>query len=500
MCSVCCGTNVRLVETDRVLGMSSLFEVVCNDCKTVVMSQHTSQSVVNGRAYDINDRFVYSCKSNGVDYEQACSFISDLNLSLPIHRTSYFAKLGKLATACSTALEEHFRIIRNIVKEEYIKLEELSADTDKVDIAVSYDGTWQKRGYSSHNGVFVAIDILTGYVVDFQVMSNLCQVCDKGPRKDDSGYDEFWEKHREVCKKNHDGSSGAMEMEAAKIIWQRSVAGPLRYTTMLSDGDSAAYDAVAKLKVYGDASVRKEECVNHVAKRVTTYLNKLKDELKNSKTKISGKDLLTAELIKSLQSYYRNAIKLNKGKIDAMEKAILATPYHITSDESHPQHDYCPDNSWCWYKNPSMTPSRPALPNAMLNVILPVYKRLSDRKLLERCKRVATQNTNECFNGEIWRRCPKTQWCGKRAVTIGATMAAMVFNSGRTELFRIQKAFGLSVGEKVLKHAQAKDEHRLTKKCIGKNKRKATAHRKMIKVQKQRRKEGVTYAAGGFSA
>lgn len=94
MCSVCCSTNVGLVETDRVYGMSRLFEVVCNDCKTIVMSQHTSSSVVNGKAYDINDRFVCSCKSNGVGYEHSSSFISDLNLLLPITSASYFAKLG----------------------------------------------------------------------------------------------------------------------------------------------------------------------------------------------------------------------------------------------------------------------------------------------------------------------------------------------------------------------------------------------------------------------
>ena len=271
MCSVCRSTNVGLVETDRVYGMSSLFEVVCNDCKTVVMSRHTSPSVVNGKAYDINDRFVYSCKSNRVGYEQACSFISDLNLPLPITSASYFAMLGKLATACSTALEACFRIIRNIVKAEYLKLDRRSTDVDTVDIAVSYDGAWQKRGHTSRNGVFVAIDVLTGYVVDFEVMSNYCQVCEKGPKKDDSDYDEFWKKRQDACEKIHDCSSGAMEREAAKIIWQRSTTGPLRYTVSLGDGDSAAYDAVCSLNVYGNVSV-KEACINHVAKRLSTHM------------------------------------------------------------------------------------------------------------------------------------------------------------------------------------------------------------------------------------
>ena len=35
-----------------------------------------------------------------------------------------------------------------------------------INIAVSYDGAWQKRGYSSNNGLGCVIDILTGLPVD----------------------------------------------------------------------------------------------------------------------------------------------------------------------------------------------------------------------------------------------------------------------------------------------------------------------------------------------
>lgn len=62
---------------------------------------------------------------------------------------------------------------------------------------------------------------------------------------------------------------------------------------------------------------------------------------------------------------------------------------------------------------------RPDLYIGMLEPVLTVYKRLSDTKLLERCMRVATQNANECLNGEIWRRCPKTQWLSRTNIMIG---------------------------------------------------------------------------------
>lgn len=50
-------------------------------------------------------------------------------------------------------------------------------DDDILDIAISYDGTWQKRGFSSHNGIGIITDLLTGLVVDFEVLSNFCLRC-----------------------------------------------------------------------------------------------------------------------------------------------------------------------------------------------------------------------------------------------------------------------------------------------------------------------------------
>ena len=46
-----------------------------------------------------------------------------------------------------------------------------------INIQVSFDGTWQKRGFSSNYGVGVCIDVLTGLVIDYEVLSLYCQSC-----------------------------------------------------------------------------------------------------------------------------------------------------------------------------------------------------------------------------------------------------------------------------------------------------------------------------------
>lgn len=97
---------------------------------------------------------------------------------------------------------------------------------------------------------------------------------------------------------------------------------------MLSDGDSKAYDAVTKLRPYGDKVIKKEECINHVAKRLTHELENLKKNKQKEGTTLGGKGKLTANVIKQLHSYYHRAIKENAGDTQKMKTAIMAV--HIT--------------------------------------------------------------------------------------------------------------------------------------------------------------------------
>ena len=76
-----------------------------------------------------------------------------------------------------------------------------------------------------------------------------------------------------------------------------------RYVTFLSDGDSKAFDAVNALSLYGvGRSSQKEDCVNHVAKRMGTALRNLVESCKAHKRSISGKGKLTKEKITKIQN------------------------------------------------------------------------------------------------------------------------------------------------------------------------------------------------------
>ena len=51
------------------------------------------------------------------------------------------------------------------------------ADQDILDINVCIDGTWQKRRFSSLNGVVAAIYIDNGSIIDVETMRRYCREC-----------------------------------------------------------------------------------------------------------------------------------------------------------------------------------------------------------------------------------------------------------------------------------------------------------------------------------
>ncbi|GFY17687.1 uncharacterized protein TNCV_1074221 [Trichonephila clavipes] len=152
-----------------------------------------------------------------------------------------------------------------------------------IDVSVSYDGTWQKREHTSNLGLGIIIDILSGLVLDFEVLSKYCHNCVVPGRDMGVDWAEFhiWQKgHADECDKNFDGTSGAMEMHAALIMWRRSISdGQMRFVSMLSDGDSKTFQFLSDNKIYGsDIKIEKEECLNYIAKRLGTSLrNKVKE-------------------------------------------------------------------------------------------------------------------------------------------------------------------------------------------------------------------------------
>lgn len=209
------------------------------------------------------------------------------------HASQTFIAIGKKFHATAVeAVQEHLAKAR-------IKTKEMM---DRADVAIMYDGTWQKRGHRSHNGIGTAVSVGTGLCLDFEVLLNLAY----SRHQDLGAEEEIWQAfHSPVCEKNTECSSHAMETEAALCIWCRtpSYETPLRFTKFLSDGDSKAYTAVTEDKAYGEVVVDKEDCTNHVGKRLGTATRKAPNV---TSTRRKVERWHNSEVVKLLSYCYNN--------------------------------------------------------------------------------------------------------------------------------------------------------------------------------------------------
>ena len=268
-----------------------------------------------------------------------------------------------------------------------------------------------------------------------------------------------------------------MEVHAGKILWGRSVElHNMRYTTVLSDGDSKMYDALVQDNPYGsDHSIHKEECVNHVGKRLGTALRNVVAD--NAKRKITlggvGFGRLTQAKITKLQTYYTRAIRSNTTAAE-MKRAIYATLNHSFSTDANPTHSLCPKGpkSWCFYNKSlalhKIPKSHKTRIQTQLNKKLlwphlkPIYMRLTDQKLLSTCLMKGTQNSNESFHHTVWERLPKTHLYSLRRSEFGLLLAVAEFNFGPTYCSHIKQMFKVTDSTVSQKFATKRDVKRLS--------------------------------------
>ena len=234
----------------------------------------------------------------------------------------------------------------------------LLQEQSKGEVAAMFDGTRQRRRFSSLNGIFVCITWLTGRVLDFNVSSkfyhhhtslNSCLESSAVSKENDKLMGE----HMGTCTLNTTRLSPGMESEAARVLGTRSEAKhSLKYLTHIGDGDSKGHKEVCQAKPY---AVLKEECIGHIQKRMGKALRDLRKAKKGEKLSdglcLGEAGRLTDDLIDKLQTHYGLAIHQNN-QLQPMAKAVWAGLLHRSSTDSNPQHRCCPDDadSRCGHK------------------------------------------------------------------------------------------------------------------------------------------------------
>ena len=353
--------------------------------------------------------------------------------------------------------------------------------------------------------------------LDCHVLSKHCKACAKWSKADKTSPEYLEWNANHICPANHAGSSSSMESAGAIQIFKRSVDKfNLQYTKYLGGGDSSSFSAVNQSHPYGaDVEIQKLECIGHIQKRVGGRLRALKLKMRGRKLSdgkgIAGKGRLTDSAVNKLQNYFGIALRTNLDSIYVMKKCIYASLFHNSMLEEKKRHQFCPPTkeSWCtWQKEiaeKGVTEFKPKLniPQAIFDVIMPIYKELTNDKLLEKCLHGKTQNSNEALHGLIWQRCPKTTYCGKKVVEIGTASAICHMNDGSKSISNVLDRMGLQTGTEAAKGFDRSVRKRKRLRLRQESER-CKRRRKQLRSLKKgwndtvMEQEGVTYGAGQF--
>nr|XP_047137510.1 uncharacterized protein LOC124814012 [Hydra vulgaris] len=78
-----------------------------------------------------------------------------------------------------------------------------------------------------------------------------------------------------------------------------------------------------------------------------------------------------------------------------------------------------------------------------------------------KCLHGQTQNVNECLNGIIWARCPKSTYCSRKVLTIGVCSAIISFNDGINGIGNVFDCLDIPRGSFFEQNALKSDNHRV---------------------------------------
>ena len=276
ICSSCRDSKSKLQlfqQNSSRDGLAESLYLKCSSCDAITPLQ-TSKRLggKGGGVHEVNRRSVLSSHQWG--RAGLAKFCAGMDLPPPVTKKAnnqHMKKVEKIAINNAETLmcEATERLSQLAYRED----EESAVEIDGhsvTKVAVSIDGTWQKRGHSSRIGVLFVISVMTREILDYEVKSLICKECSSHEHcdKESADYLAWKESHRRDCEVNHVGSFKDMESSEAIAIFSRSIEKrKLIYSTFVGDGDSSCFGRVKSkmVELYGDSyPIVKEEGVGHV--------------------------------------------------------------------------------------------------------------------------------------------------------------------------------------------------------------------------------------------
>ena len=245
-------------------GLSCKLEFSYTDCSwshSFCTIKKVSKASAAKTPCDVNNMCaIIALRENGKGYAGLESVCGYMNLVPPMNVNSFNKSMGDIISSYKQCAEDKMNSAAENVRQMN---NEITVDNETiVDIVVSSDGTWQKRGHDSLNGVVTIIRNDVRQCIDYRVLSTKkCNACSKWETKKDAvEFEKFISEHE--CSINHRGSAGSVEAKGVVECFQLSVENrKLQYTKFIGDGDSKTHTSIFTADPYPGVKVEKLECM-----------------------------------------------------------------------------------------------------------------------------------------------------------------------------------------------------------------------------------------------
>ena len=182
--------------------------------------------------YDINSRAVLGTLHIGIGETHVNNFLTTMNIP-PLNNVTFKKREKEIGNAVECIASTS--CIENLQKEkENAQSNNTTADSNGlIGFPVSYDMCWQKRGkrHNSLTGQGTAMGLKTGKVLAYATRSKLRRTCSYASR-------EGKQVKQQDCRKNHNGSSKAMEPSVACELGNGASKQHARFSTYVGDDDT----------------------------------------------------------------------------------------------------------------------------------------------------------------------------------------------------------------------------------------------------------------------
>ncbi|KAL7644095.1 UNVERIFIED_CONTAM: hypothetical protein RMT77_004918 [Armadillidium vulgare] len=432
-------------------------------------------------------RLSIGAMETGIGYTALHKLMSKINLPT-ISLAQFHINLENSLAVIEQLVEKMKDQAADIVKRHYISIG-TEYQEGLMNIEVSFDGTWLTRGYGSLIGLGFVVDVETGIILDYHILSKYCNSCTQFKRKKHLNEEEkqAWkEQHKEKCLANHEKekSSSSMEGKIAEVLFARSKERGLRYTTILSDEDSSTFNKLQKLNPYGESfPITKQNCLNHINKKIYRRLDKLQT---TQHLGGKGKGKLTQNTATIFANFYRNFVKKFYDDKTLLKKNIFASVFHHAATDKYPFHQLCPigPDSWCqfqkdifnkvpipgtWHDNKNNR--KYSLGEDAAKAVLEVMISMTSDEVLNLVSR-KTQNMNESLHSKVWSIIPKSKFRGIKQVQYATATVSLIHNCGE-KAANILQCLGIDSGVHLEKREEKQTKLREKVKRDGKKRKRS---------------------------